>query len=105
MKIFQSTLKQFAILGIRSPQSNQKILISVKNYVILFIMILGMSVSNGSEVLYAQDFREYTQALYNISTMTVNIFDFLIHIWTAEKLFKFIKSFEKFIEKSMQHLN
>lgn len=96
MKICQSTLKFFGLLGI-TAQSHA---FNMRN--LLTILVFGIMLFIVGEFLFceASGFKEYTESIY-ISSIILAIFvTFIFVIWNKENIFLFIDCFEKTAETS-----
>lgn len=100
MKIFQSIQIYFAMLGIRLPQQNQKYSFNVKSLLVLFQLFVPIIFYHGYQIHKSQNFEEYTKVFYETATVAIATFDFIILVWWADKLYKFIAHFEIIIQKS-----
>lgn len=105
MKSFELVRRYFSVLGISSLQRNQKSPFNTKNVFVLFQFILGELSSCLFILLEAQTFEEYANAFGMVLTLTIASFDFFICIWKSQQLFKFMKNFERMIEKSRSKLH
>lgn len=98
MKLFQTSLKYYAILGITSNYStqthpfNSRILISVAIYLIM-ISLVGVYL-----LFIANNFAEFIESLYMFTSAIVSLICYAIVILTVAKLFQLIESLQQFIE-------
>lgn len=88
------------MLGIRSPQFNQKYSINTRSLSAGSLIFITNIIAVIPQLHEVNNFVDYTYAIKNIATMGQSLFDFGIHIWIAATLFKFIENFQKIIEES-----
>lgn len=100
MKVFQSAKENLAWLGIISSQSNQKYPINVTNISVLLLFNLNLFANYMFLFIEAESFVDYTTGFYTTISSIVTCFDFIILIWVATKLFKFMEYFEDVIQNS-----
>lgn len=100
MDIFNSISNYFELLGGYSPQSKKENVNPVKKYLILFSFI-SMIISQLIYMVYeARNMQEYVNCLYVAISVTLLGCEFLSHIWTVDKSFKFMNGFQAIIEQS-----
>lgn len=98
MKLFETTLKNFALMGIGSSEGriNRKMLIAM-----LFLWLT--SIFNSTYLIHGADnFKDYTQNLYmTVASTEIAMFyvQIVLQISTVEK---FIAEFEKNLDESEQ---
>lgn len=100
MKILQSTQRNFSILGIGVQQSNGKYILNVRNGLALFVLGLA-SISCYVQLFHvANNFQEYTDAVYMSVSTTGAAAELVIAIWKMRPLFECVTSFEKIVNRS-----
>lgn len=100
MKILQSTQRNFSILGIGVQQSNGKYILNVRNGLALFVLGLA-SISCYVQLFHvANNFQEYTDAVYMSVSTTGAAAELVIAIWKMRPLFECVTSFEKIVNTS-----
>ena len=97
MKLFQDSQRNFAILGINSNQQT-----SFDSKFILTYLVNGLGFISSTVFLFykANTFQEYSNNAYVTTSITTSIAVFTIVVFKTKALFKFIKNFEDFFEKS-----
>ena len=100
MLIFRSIQKYFAIAGINSYQSLQVHPFNTRNLIIFSIYGL-CTVSNVIYFLYvANNFTEYADIIYRISTLTMCAVIYAILVSKMDKIFEIFDTLESVIDKS-----
>lgn len=101
IKLFESSRKHFALLGITPSQSHKKypfftakILIANSWY---WLSLVLLSVYIFRE---ASDFQEYVELIFRILLPILVYICFKVIVLKMDKLFKFIDNCEKFVNKS-----
>lgn len=100
MKLFQSIQKGFAVLGIQSPQLDEKPSFNIKFFIILILIFMHFVFNLKFLLFIAQDFEEFVNIFHALIMGFIIIMNEMLIIWKSKKIFKFISSFESFIEKS-----
>lgn len=101
MKIFQSIQKCFAVLGIEPPQFVQNHSFNLNN-VLTFVILVQVIISNNVYLFRgAANFKDFTNAFYWATTLTVAGVNFTIIFWKMMKMFDFIANLEKIIRKRL----
>lgn len=96
MKLFITTFKNFALMGIGSSQKR----INAKMLIALFFLWLT-SIFNTTFLIYeANNFKDYTQNLYMTVASTLVALFFVQIFFQISLVEKFITDFEKKIEES-----
>lgn len=97
MKIFQSTKKYLAIVGIVAQSRrpfNMRTLATLSGFAIMIILICTFLFCE------ANSFKDYTESIY-MSSVSIAIFStFSFVIWKRENIFQFIDCWEKIAEAS-----
>lgn len=96
MKIFQSTIKYFEIIGI-TPEShrfNEKILMNISIFLTLIVLCCAYL------PFEADNLKDYTESIYLCSAFITSSLAFLFLIWKKEYIFKFIDDWEEITENS-----
>lgn len=101
LKIFQSTLKFLAILGI-TPQSRA---FNLRNLMIILITCIMIIIMFAYLFFEASTFKEYTESIYMCSVGLAITFSFLSIIWKKVHIFQFVDKWEKVAETSMFYSN
>lgn len=101
MKLFQSSQKHFALLGITPSQSHEKYPILngkiLTNYFWNWFTAILFSVNIFYE---ANNFQEYVELIYRMLMPVLIVICFTIIICKMDILFQFIDSCEKIVDKS-----
>lgn len=100
MKVFQTLLKRFAIMGIHSEQLTKNHLFNASNVTVLIIFVTSSIAAHAYLWFQANTFIEYGDSVYETSCVTVSNVDFVVVLWKMPKLFRFIEHLETFIVKS-----
>lgn len=96
MKLFETTLKNFALMGIGSSEgrNNRKMLIA------MFFLWLT-SIFNSTYLIYGADnFKDYTQNLYMTVASTEIAMFYVQIVFQISTVEKFIAEFEKNLDES-----
>lgn len=100
MKIFQQIQKNFAILGIDSKSSVQRIPFNARNVSALFLMGVPIVMECIFLNHVVSTFREYIEFIKIIIAMWTGTLALAAIIWKMSDLFRFIDSLEAAIKKS-----
>lgn len=100
MKVFQTTRKYFAILGIYLAEINQDRTPNIRNAIALITLVLTNILSTTYLLYESKSFGESASAIYIVLSVTNLSFNLLAQISNATHLFQFIQHFEDIIEKS-----
>lgn len=96
MKIFQSTMKFLAVLGLtaESRPFNMRNLLSLIVFEVLVLSCLAFL------FFEAKTFRDYTESIYFSSTAILMFLISLTFIWKKDNIFKFIDKWQEISEAS-----
>lgn len=100
MKLFQSVLRSYKLLGIEMSLKHESNSLSLKSLLILLTSIQAMVSSAAFFLFEAQTVSEYGYSFYTSTTVFFNTGYFLIKIWKMPAIFGFINGLEDFIKKS-----
>lgn len=104
MKLFRSTQKSFAALGITPNQCVQMHAFNGKNLTILFLYLLSCIFFFVYFFYVANNFREYVISIYMTSAAVVVAINYTTLVYHSLNVFKFIKNVEKMIDTSKLEL-
>lgn len=100
VKLDQSTLKYYQMLGIYPLQSNQTYSFNSTSIAVAFAMI-GMFITAAAFFLFeAETIEESLKTFYVALTQLIFLICFVENIWKMETILKIIQKNEEFIEKS-----
>lgn len=97
MKVLQSTQRNFSILGIGVMQSNEKYRFNRRNGLALFVLGLA-SISCYVQLFYvANNFQEYTDAVYMSASTTGASAELAIVLWKMRPLFEIVTKLDAIV--------
>lgn len=103
MKVIQSTQRNFAILGIGVEQSNENHRCNRRNGLALFVLSLA-AISCYVQLFHVADnFQEYTDAVYMSVSTTGTAAELVIVLWKMRPLFGIITNLETIVN-TRKHL-
>lgn len=100
IKLFQSLLEYFQILGTFSPELNENRRLNQRNIFVLFINIQFMVSAFAFTLFKAKTFIEYGLNFYGYMTQSLCIIVVSLQIYRMLDILKFIENCEKLIEMS-----
>lgn len=100
MKTIHSIKNCFTIVGFNSAQSTRKDLLKIEN--ILSMQLISIDIILICIYVYyeANNFEEYVDAIFLLSTSCIALFAFLSFFWQMPELYRFINNLEVTITKS-----
>lgn len=101
IKLFQSLLKYFQILGTFSSELSENRGLNQRNVVVQFINVQLIVSAVAFTLLKAETLIEYGLNFYAYVTQSLCTFFIFLQIYRMLEILKFIKNCEKFIEQSM----
>lgn len=100
MKIFQTTEKNCALIGITAHQSAQKHPFNARNSLVLFILCITLFSNIMRLIRETDNFTDYTISIFSACTMAVSILIFAILLVRLRYLFYFQQHTEEIINQS-----
>lgn len=100
MKIFQTTEKNCALIGITAHQSAQKHPFNARNSLVLFILCITLFSNIMRLIRETNNFTDYTISIFSACTMAVSILIFAILLVRLRYLFYFQQHTEEIINQS-----
>lgn len=100
MKILITVQENFALMGISTNQSIQKIPFNAKNVLMLVIQCLTFSSDLMCLIYEADNFKDYTISIFSCCTMIVAISIFAMIMIKMRHFFEFQEQIEEIINKS-----
>lgn len=105
MKIFQTTEKNCALIGITAHQSAQKHPFNARNSLVLFILCITLFSNIMRLIRETNNFTDYTISIFSACTMAVSILIFAILLARLQYLFYFQQHTEEIINQSKSKKN
>lgn len=100
IKLFKITQQICRNIGIFPPESNQNRTLTRFNYWAILLSLVQLFISSAAYLmLEANSLMEYGIVFYSCTTLGFCFFLYLVFIWQVEIISKYIRDFEKFIEK------
>lgn len=99
MKLLQSVVRDFVVLGLGPHQLTQKYPINRENVQELSIQFLAFSHCSAYLFLDAKTFEDYTLSVYVCTTLILLILVYMIFMWKNRSICELIVNAEKMIDK------
>lgn len=100
MKILQSALRGYAVLGLGQHKSTQKYPLNKENLQTLIILCIAISSTSVYLFHEAKTFQDYTVSVYTSSSVIHGFVGYVIFIWKNQPICELIENVQKALNES-----